>query len=63
MSQSWDDVANIAMVDCQCSQYSAHAQLWITLNLCYHGVDHTPHCRPRAAARTRVMNVESIIRL
>ena len=80
MSQSRVNVANMhawatnSMLNTQLPASTVHMCRWKqhwTLNLCYYGVDHTPHCRPRAAARThRVMatfslcsNVESTTRL
>ena len=49
---------------------SGWKQHW-TLHLCYYGIEHIPHCRPTAAARTHCvmatfghsMNVESTTRL
>ena len=57
MSQSMANMhawATNSMLNTQLKASTVHMCRWKqhwTLNLCYYGVDHTPHCRPRAAAR------------
>ena len=53
MSQSWDKEAEHYK---QHAQYSVHVQMKAApnSNLRYYGIDHTPHCRPRAAAMLKL---------